>query len=219
MLVAVTIHDGDVRNQNFGLVDNAFVRIVNQDSGEEIARYDLTEDYSAETSLIFGELYKKDGSWRFAAKGDGFCWRFGCISWNLWFSFLSQYLLPVAGVRISAVSVGSSPAPQSALTLGAEMLIKDVLSWLYPFPKAEISPSKKKHQASRMFLIGLGWDERATDGKEFDLDASVFLVKADGKVRGDHDFIFLQPAQITVWFLLSTLATIEQERVKVMTSL
>ncbi|WP_067516674.1 TerD family protein [Endozoicomonas ascidiicola] len=72
MLVAVTIHEGDERNQNFGLVDNAFVRVVNQDTGEEIARYDLTEDYSAETSLIFGELYKKDDSWRFAAKGDGF---------------------------------------------------------------------------------------------------------------------------------------------------
>lgn len=72
MLVAVTIHEGEARNQNFGLVDNAFVRVVNQDSGEEITRYDLTEDYSAETSLIFGELYKKDGAWRFAAKGDGF---------------------------------------------------------------------------------------------------------------------------------------------------
>ena len=72
LLVAVTIHDAEARNQNFGMVDNAFIRVTNKDSGEDIARYDLTEDYSAETSLIFGELYKKEGAWRFAAKGDGF---------------------------------------------------------------------------------------------------------------------------------------------------
>lgn len=72
MMVAVTIHDADARKQNFGQVDNAFIRVANKDSNEEIARYDLSEDYSAETSLIFGELYRKDGEWRFAAKGDGF---------------------------------------------------------------------------------------------------------------------------------------------------
>lgn len=72
MLVAVTIHDADTRKQNFGMVDNAFIRVANLNDGEDIARYDLTEDYSTETSLIFGELYQKDGQWRFAAKGDGF---------------------------------------------------------------------------------------------------------------------------------------------------
>ena len=72
ILIAVTIHDAESRNQNFGMVDNAFIRVVNQTSGEEIARYDLSEDYSAEKSLIFGELYRKEGAWRFAAKGDGF---------------------------------------------------------------------------------------------------------------------------------------------------
>lgn len=72
MIIAVTIHDAETRNQNFGLVDNAFIRIVNTNGGVEIARYDLTEDYSVETSLIFGELYMKDGEWRFAAKGEGF---------------------------------------------------------------------------------------------------------------------------------------------------
>ncbi len=72
LLVAVTIHDAENRNQNFGMVDNGFIHVANKDSGEDIVRYDLTEDYSAETSVIFGELYKKDGQWRFAAKGDGF---------------------------------------------------------------------------------------------------------------------------------------------------
>ncbi|MDX2505883.1 MAG: TerD family protein [Gammaproteobacteria bacterium] len=72
MTVAVTIHDAESRNQNFGQVDNAFIRVANNDNNEDIARYDLTEDYSSETSLIFGELYRKEGEWRFAAKGDGF---------------------------------------------------------------------------------------------------------------------------------------------------
>lgn len=72
MVIAVTIHDADTRHQNFGQVDNAFIRVANNDTSTDIARYDLTEDYSAETSLIFGELYRKDGDWRFVAKGDGF---------------------------------------------------------------------------------------------------------------------------------------------------
>lgn len=72
ILIAVTIHDADARGQNFGLVDNAFIRVENKDGGAEIARYDLTEDYSTETSLVFAEVYRKDGTWRFAAKGDGF---------------------------------------------------------------------------------------------------------------------------------------------------
>lgn len=72
LVVAVTIHDADTRSQNFGQVDNAFIRIVNDANNEEIVRYDLTEDYSAETSLVFGEIYKKDGNWRFVAKGEGF---------------------------------------------------------------------------------------------------------------------------------------------------
>jgi tellurium resistance protein TerD len=72
MTIAVTIHDAEARNQNFGLINNAFIRIANKDNNEDIARYDLTEDFSSETSVIFGELYLKDNEWRFAAKGDGF---------------------------------------------------------------------------------------------------------------------------------------------------
>ncbi|MDX8376584.1 MAG: TerD family protein [Mariprofundales bacterium] len=72
MIIAVTIHDAEARNQNFGQVDNAFIRVANNDNNQDIARYDLTEDYSTETSLIFGELYRKNGEWRFVAKGDGF---------------------------------------------------------------------------------------------------------------------------------------------------
>lgn len=68
----VTIHEADARNQNFGQVENAFIRIVNQASDAEMVRYDLTEDYSVETALIFGELYLKDGEWRFGAVGQGF---------------------------------------------------------------------------------------------------------------------------------------------------
>jgi tellurium resistance protein TerD len=68
----VTIYDAENRKQNFGQVENAFIRIVNDADGAEIVRYDLTEDYSVETAMIFGELYLKDGQWRFTAVGSGF---------------------------------------------------------------------------------------------------------------------------------------------------
>jgi tellurium resistance protein TerD len=68
----VTIHDAEARNQNFGQINNAFIRIVNQDDGKEIVRYDLSEDYSMETAMIFGEVYFKSGEWRFTAVGQGY---------------------------------------------------------------------------------------------------------------------------------------------------
>jgi tellurium resistance protein TerD len=72
IVVAVTVHDAESRNQNFGQVSNAFMRIVDETSHEEIARYDLSEDYSIETALIFGELYRHNGEWKFKAIGQGF---------------------------------------------------------------------------------------------------------------------------------------------------
>ncbi len=83
MLIAVTIHEAEERQQNFGMVDDAFIRLVNAKDNSEIVRFDLTEDYSAETSMIMGELYKKEGQWRFVAKGEGFA---GGLS-----AFLSTY--------------------------------------------------------------------------------------------------------------------------------
>ena len=70
--IAVTIHEADKRGQNFGQVENAFVRIVNCENEEEIIRYDLTEDFSIETALIMAELYRKDGEWRMNAVGAGY---------------------------------------------------------------------------------------------------------------------------------------------------
>jgi len=68
----VTIHEADVRAQNFGQVSNAFIRILNADSNEELIRYDLSEDYSIETSVVVAELYRHNGEWKFAAIGAGF---------------------------------------------------------------------------------------------------------------------------------------------------
>jgi len=70
--VTVTIHDFEARNQNFGQVDNAFIRIVNDETGNEVCRYDLTEDYSIETAMIFGELYRHNNDWKFRAVGQGY---------------------------------------------------------------------------------------------------------------------------------------------------
>lgn len=72
VVLTVSIHEAEARNQTFGQVRNAFIRLVNEDSGNEIVRYDLTEDYSIETALIFAELYKHNGEWKFKAVGQGY---------------------------------------------------------------------------------------------------------------------------------------------------
>ena len=70
--LAVTIHDGEGRRQNFGMVSNAFIRVLNNDTGRELARYDLSEDASTETAMIFGEVYRHGGEWKFRAVGQGY---------------------------------------------------------------------------------------------------------------------------------------------------
>jgi tellurium resistance protein TerD len=72
IVVAVTIYEAQLRYQNFGQVQNAFVRIVNAENKQEAVRYDLVEDYSIETALIMAELYRKDGEWRLNAVGSGY---------------------------------------------------------------------------------------------------------------------------------------------------
>ena len=68
----VTIHDADARRQNFGMVAKAYIRCLNANGEAEIARYDLSEDSSTETAMIFGELYRHGGEWKFRAVGQGF---------------------------------------------------------------------------------------------------------------------------------------------------
>lgn len=68
----VTIYEAEERNQNFGQVENAFIRVVNAANGEELIRYDLTEDYSIETAVVVGELYRHGTEWKFNAIGSGF---------------------------------------------------------------------------------------------------------------------------------------------------
>lgn len=70
--VCINIHEADTRNQNFGQVSNSFVRVVNDDNGEELLRYDLNEDYSIETGLVAAEIYRHNGEWKFNAVGSGF---------------------------------------------------------------------------------------------------------------------------------------------------
>jgi tellurium resistance protein TerD len=70
--ITVTIHDADARRQNFGMVSKAFIRCLNAEGEKEIARYDLSEDSSTETAMIFGEIYRYNGEWKFKAIGQGF---------------------------------------------------------------------------------------------------------------------------------------------------
>ena len=72
LVFVVTIHDATVRRQNFGQVEGAFIRLVNDDTQIEVTRYDLTEDASTETAMLFGELYRHNGEWKFRAVGQGY---------------------------------------------------------------------------------------------------------------------------------------------------
>ena len=72
LFVTVTIHDAERRRQNFGQVSNAFVRLVNHETGQEVLRFDLSEDYSTETAMVFGEVYRHNGEWKFRAIGQGY---------------------------------------------------------------------------------------------------------------------------------------------------
>ena len=68
----VTIYDAEARKQNFGQVSNAFIHILDEANGKELIRYDLGEDFSVETAVVVGELYRQAGEWKFNAIGSGF---------------------------------------------------------------------------------------------------------------------------------------------------
>lgn len=68
----VTIYEAEERKQNFGQVENAFIHVMNAATGEELIRYDLGEDFSIETAVVIGELYRNQGEWKFSAIGSGF---------------------------------------------------------------------------------------------------------------------------------------------------
>ena len=72
IIFVVTIHEAETRKQNFGQISNSFIRIVDDSNGNEVLKYELDEDYSSETAIEFGKLYRRDNSWRFQAVGTGF---------------------------------------------------------------------------------------------------------------------------------------------------
>ncbi len=71
LVFVVNIYDADVRKQHFGMIQNAFIRIVDLSSRNEICRFNLTEDYSGKTGMVVGEIYKYEGEWKFNAIGQG----------------------------------------------------------------------------------------------------------------------------------------------------
>ncbi|WP_163004600.1 TerD family protein, partial [Pseudomonas viridiflava] len=72
IVFVVTIHEADARKQNFGQVGGSFIRVVNEKSSAEVIRYDLAEDASTETAMVFAELYLNVGEWKFRAIGQGY---------------------------------------------------------------------------------------------------------------------------------------------------
>lgn len=82
LVIAVTIHEADKRKQNFGQVSNAFIRVVNKKTGMEVARFDLSEDASTNTAMIFGELYRHGDEWKFRAVSQGYDGGLGPLAKN-----------------------------------------------------------------------------------------------------------------------------------------
>jgi len=80
VVFTVAIYDADTRKQSFGQVRNAFIRVVNAEGSTEVARYDLTEDASTETAMVFGELYRNGSDWKFRAVGQGYSTGLGGIA-------------------------------------------------------------------------------------------------------------------------------------------
>lgn len=71
LIFVVNVYKGFERNQHFGMIKNAFIRVVDNDSNEELCRFNLTEDYSGMLSMILGEVYKRGNDWKFNAIGNG----------------------------------------------------------------------------------------------------------------------------------------------------
>jgi tellurium resistance protein TerD len=78
----VTIHEAEERRQNFGMVQNAVIRVINEATNREITRFDLSEDMSIETAMIFGEIYRHNGEWKFRAVAQGFKGGLGPLAKN-----------------------------------------------------------------------------------------------------------------------------------------
>lgn len=72
IVIVVTIYDAVARRQNFGMVDNSYIRMINTETNQEVLRYDLGEEFSIQTSTVFAEVYKINGEWRFKAVGEGY---------------------------------------------------------------------------------------------------------------------------------------------------
>jgi len=82
VVFTVTIYDAEARKQNFGQVNHAYIRIINEENSQEIARYDLSEDASIETAMIFGEIYRIGSEWKFKAVGQGFAGGLAALAKN-----------------------------------------------------------------------------------------------------------------------------------------
>lgn len=71
VVIAVTIYQARTKNQHFGMIKNAYIRIMNADNGQELCRYNLSDNYSGKTAMIFGEIYRHNNEWKFSAVGEG----------------------------------------------------------------------------------------------------------------------------------------------------
>lgn len=174
ILVGVTIFRGKSRKQTFANVNNTFIRIYNRENNKEICKYEdqFTNSFGDCVTMLFGYLEKLNEEWEFVTVGEGS--KAGTITEMP--SVFGRYELIDIDKQNNKTEVKNHMAV--SLSKGGKVSLAKVAS------DAGISKLSK-------ILVGLGWDTNRYDGGEaFDLDASVFMLGANGKVRSEQDFIF-----------------------------
>ena len=178
ILVGVTIYRGGQKNQSFKDIDNTFIRIYDKVTGIEICRYDdqFKTTFGNSQTLLFAILSRNGAFWDFNAIGEGSKMTRIPDAMNTFADW--EYLLQNANGNITNNTNGGKKKMAVSLSKGGKVSLAKVAS------DAGVGSLDK-------ITVGLGWDTNRYDGgADFDLDAAAFMLKGDGKVRQDTDFIF-----------------------------
>ena len=176
LVVAVTIHEGRRGSKISAKVEDAFIRLVNLDTGTELARFDLTEDYSSQTALIFGELYRAGEDWKFKAVGQGYAGDLRALALYTAWMCSNQELHKKWCMYLIHLINGNNLNPRALI-----MAIS-----LQKGGNVNLSKAPKFEETHRRPRLGSSRHRR----RRLRPRRQRLLLKGDGKVRSDADFIF-----------------------------
>lgn len=181
--ITATIYDAESRQQNFGQVADAYIRIADEESGQELLRYNLGNNFSVETAIIVGEIYRHKGEWKFNAVGGGYKGGLAALCNSF-------------GIEV-AEDEGNSPPPPTAKRQSESPVLRPGLTAVNLKKGQKISLEKRDGSGLKRVLVGLGWDPANPTGSgiiesltgNIDCDASAFLC-TDGYIAENSDIIY-----------------------------